>query len=101
MRNTAINRNELMKSRLYLYANYKNLPDTLRYELMQDFESTFHKSYFNERLIMATVSGQLGQVQAEKKNLFLSSTFIKLIKFIIVGIARIFSGKVSTSIRSL
>lgn len=62
LRNSAINRNELMKSRLSLYGKYKKLPDMLRYELAEDFENTFHNCYFNEPLIMSTISGEFARV---------------------------------------
>lgn len=59
----ARNKNEWMNSRLYLFAEYKNLPDSLKYNLLKSFEFKFHKTYFNEELILSTITGQLKRVR--------------------------------------
>lgn len=60
--NTSTNTHQLLKSRLLLYADSKNMPNYLKYKFIQSYEHKFHRTYYDEKLIMDTVSGQLKKV---------------------------------------
>lgn len=62
LHNASANTNQLLKGRLHLFAEYKNLPESLKQKMLQSFEFHFHRSYFNEKLILNTISGQLKRV---------------------------------------
>lgn len=68
--NAASSRYKHLKNDLHRYIAHKELPENLEKRLLTYFSFRFQKQYYDESLIMKTLSNNLRDVSSVRKRLF-------------------------------